>query len=429
MIMNNFSPEFAHCKLKWSIIPTQGNKRPQFSWKEYQTRKPSDEEFDSWMGRNPPCWAVITGAISGIVVLDFDGPQGCDLVHKWNVKPHVQTPSGGYHLYLIHPGFSIQTLNSKSKRALGVKYPGLDIRGDGGYALFFGKTEKGKYQWLREPFPDPIEVIPYEVARFLNLLSEKSQEKKQTPTSIEYSSRCQMNPGKWLQWGLNRVRSLGGRNNACKTLADQLRDNGIPYTEAKSIILGYQASVPPTNARGEWEEFSEREALVCLDSSYNSPPRFPWNLKYREKESKEKSAGQLDTTDCEKKDCCESLPQAKPIILHNWQLRFALERIWLQIKKQNDAVIQSGHVMKNLEPLFLSGNHKLTRLVRLEKPDANNSIEIQIMSREQVYGLLARMFDWKTEGKDGALSNRDPKKKRCRFDLWRSHFCCFTWRV
>ncbi len=79
--------------------------------------------------------AVITGAGSGLLVVDVDGEEGSDSLHLLE-RDHeplprtatVATPRGGSHLYFRHPGGEIH--NSAGR--LGV---GLDVRGDGGYVV------------------------------------------------------------------------------------------------------------------------------------------------------------------------------------------------------------------------------------------------------------------------------------------------------
>lgn len=75
--------------------------------------------------------AIATGAGSGIVVLDVDGPEGLKSLATFGITPDdtlaVKT-SRGFHLYFQHPGFNVSNSASKIGR-------GLDIRGDGGYVM------------------------------------------------------------------------------------------------------------------------------------------------------------------------------------------------------------------------------------------------------------------------------------------------------
>ena len=48
-------------------------KRLLLRWKDYQTRPLTSNALTNWANRNPATWAVVTGTVSGVVVLDFDG--------------------------------------------------------------------------------------------------------------------------------------------------------------------------------------------------------------------------------------------------------------------------------------------------------------------------------------------------------------------
>jgi len=118
----------------WSVIPVRENKRPAIaSWKEFQRTRPSVAQLREWARKlRPKAWAVITGAISGVIVLDFDGATGSETLKLFGLSPHIKTGNGGYHAYFEHPGFKVPTINGKSKEQLARLFPGLDVRGDGG---------------------------------------------------------------------------------------------------------------------------------------------------------------------------------------------------------------------------------------------------------------------------------------------------------
>jgi hypothetical protein len=92
----------------WSIVPVGLNKKPLVEWAPYQLTRPSLEQVLKWHAELKPAgWAVVTGEISGIVVIDFDGSTGLETMHRYGILSHVQTGSGGAHEYVIHPGFRI----------------------------------------------------------------------------------------------------------------------------------------------------------------------------------------------------------------------------------------------------------------------------------------------------------------------------------
>jgi hypothetical protein len=90
--------------------------------------KGPNEEIAQWSKPKPSLWAGVTGAVSGIVTLDFDGAAGRRTMEKLGIRPHRATPSGGFHADFEHPGWPVATLNSKSNLALGARWPGFDIR-------------------------------------------------------------------------------------------------------------------------------------------------------------------------------------------------------------------------------------------------------------------------------------------------------------
>ena len=168
-MVKQLKPDEAFSKLGLSVIPTDtSSKKALIPWKEFQDRKPTVEELQQWNQQHKGCaWAAITGKVSNAIALDFDQPEGPDTMMKLGLDPHIQTPSGGYHVYVEHPGFLVHTLNGKSKAELGKLYPGMDIKGDGGYALFYSSNLDRPYTKLRDlelikfnTLPADLRIIP-----------------------------------------------------------------------------------------------------------------------------------------------------------------------------------------------------------------------------------------------------------------------------
>lgn len=122
------------------------------------TREPATITSWSWAGRNV---AIETGTASGIIVIDCDRKPGIDgrdelagLETKFGRLPHtreVQTGSGGRHLYFKCP--SNASVPSRAEVG-GIR--GLDVRGDGGYAIAPPSNHASgrPYIW------DPDESVP-----------------------------------------------------------------------------------------------------------------------------------------------------------------------------------------------------------------------------------------------------------------------------
>ncbi len=93
------------------------------------------EVVDRWWATYPEANVGIRmGAESGLMLLDIDGEAGRTsteaLLERYEgfSVAWVRTGSGGWHAYMAHPGVKV----SNSAGRLG---PGLDVRGDGGYAV------------------------------------------------------------------------------------------------------------------------------------------------------------------------------------------------------------------------------------------------------------------------------------------------------
>jgi P4 family phage/plasmid primase-like protien len=280
----------------WSVIPVGSNKKPLLDkWTPYQTTQPTRDELDEWAreaGKRLAGWAVITGQLSEIVIIDFDGETGRQTADALGIQPHVRTGSGGYHLYVRHPGWPVKTLNHKSKKELGERYPGVDIRADGGYAVFTGNNESGHYQWLRDPTPDDLTVLPDEMRDFLGLLTDprdKPEAPREAPAPLPFTPPTTPAPAPAARTNLpRRVPSqyiLGsalsrliteGRNDAGFWLACQLRDNNYTQAEARDVMSQYVDHCPSTNRKGEREAYELRDALESLRQAFTQPPRQPW---------------------------------------------------------------------------------------------------------------------------------------------------------
>jgi hypothetical protein len=118
----------------WSVIVMQPRaKRPLVPWREFQQRRARAEEIVAWFDRHPDAnVGIVTGKISGIVVIDIDvahgGPASVAELERAHgplpVTIEARTGGGGRHLYYLHPG------RTQGNRA-GLR-PGIDVRGDGG---------------------------------------------------------------------------------------------------------------------------------------------------------------------------------------------------------------------------------------------------------------------------------------------------------
>src|SRR5689334_4026637 len=112
-----------------SIIPvraarTKAGRIPLVKWKPYQTRRAIPVELRQWWREHPDANpVVVTGAISDIIAVDIDSPEGLAWVEAQGT-PRTYTISRGHpvkrHLWFQHPGFKVSNITL---------YPGVEVKG------------------------------------------------------------------------------------------------------------------------------------------------------------------------------------------------------------------------------------------------------------------------------------------------------------
>ncbi len=138
----------------WSVVPIpKGEKHPMIKWDSYKTKRATADELKGWIvsegeGSNV---GIITGAISGLVVVDADGPEAvAELQRRGVASPLRVFTSKGQHLYFAHPGVPV----TGTVRIWGEKgKDGIDIRGDGNLVVAPPSIHaSGRvYQWMGNP--------------------------------------------------------------------------------------------------------------------------------------------------------------------------------------------------------------------------------------------------------------------------------------
>lgn len=153
-----------YARLGWSVIPIMPRlKRPMVPWREFEQRAASLEEIDAWYRHSPDAnVGVVTGRVSGLVVIDVDPAHGGSESLERLLREHgplehgleVITGGGGRHLYFAHPAETI------SNRA-GI-FPGIDVRGDGGCVVVPPSIHPSgkRYRWAEGRAPGERDLTP-----------------------------------------------------------------------------------------------------------------------------------------------------------------------------------------------------------------------------------------------------------------------------
>jgi DNA-binding transcriptional ArsR family regulator len=149
----------------WSIIRLKGKVAAE-PWAQYQERRMTVEEIEEkpWPGVG-----IVTGAISGGVVLDADSPEAVEVLKR---RGHPVTPMAktarGMHLYFQHPGEELPT-------AIGLG-DGLDLKGDGGYVVAPPSRHPSGvvYEWIISPDDGELAPLPAWVMEQVQVRSRRA---------------------------------------------------------------------------------------------------------------------------------------------------------------------------------------------------------------------------------------------------------------
>ena len=148
----------------WSVIPVRERaKRPAVPWKRYQRKCVTEKTLHDWFRRSPDFnVAIVTGGLSGLVVLDVDPRHGGneslrDLEREHGALPNTMesiTGGGGRHVYFSHPGGVVKNRTNIE--------PGIDLRGDGGCIVAPPSVHPSgkRYRWKRGHAPEDVSLAP-----------------------------------------------------------------------------------------------------------------------------------------------------------------------------------------------------------------------------------------------------------------------------
>lgn len=213
----------------WKLLPVTARCKKPPLIKAWPQRATSElVQLERWARTHQGCnWAVATGSQSGTWVLDIDGEWGRKSLVEFDrlgmSLPNaltVATPGGGAHLYFQYS--SDFPVRCSVKRLA----PGLDVRGDGGYALIPPSVHPNGGQYS---YADPAGPLARPPAWLVEQLRTAGATKRGMPEK----------PFNLLE--------EGHRNDGLTRLAGALRRRGADQGELEMELLtaNTRRCVPP----------------------------------------------------------------------------------------------------------------------------------------------------------------------------------------
>ena len=130
------------------VVPLKG-KHPTIAWKHYQGQRVPRAQVEEWFSQGEHNLAIITGQISGVVVVDGDSTQACGFIEETcTATPMIVQTRKGRHYYYRHPGITIPN----AARIFDI--PPVDLRGDGGLVIGPGSVHPSGITYTLAPGSD-----------------------------------------------------------------------------------------------------------------------------------------------------------------------------------------------------------------------------------------------------------------------------------
>jgi len=178
----------------WSVIPLRArDKRPAIpTWTEYQRHHADRTDVVRWAAQGCNV-GVVTGEVSGLLVLDLDNSAAMAEAASRGIPCTVKAATAkGVHCYFQHPGGRV-----KNRAGL---FPGADIRSDGGFVVAPGSIHPSgtPYTWIASPADTPLADAP---VWLLEMLTNPRPPKAALSAHEAFRTRCQPLAGDCTPYG------------------------------------------------------------------------------------------------------------------------------------------------------------------------------------------------------------------------------------
>lgn len=203
---------------------------------------------------------VVLGPVSGLFVIDVDGPEAhAVLIDRLGSEPRApKSLSGSRQPHRYHLFFRCPDLPTKAKAT--PWHPKLEFRGKGGVIILPPSLHKSghRYEWAKDRSPDDLDLpdLPAPVVEALRSRSARPQFDFQLPaTGVEVSE--------------STARFLAGEyangpdwNKRLFQAACDLAGRGLTLDTAEPLLL---AGAKP------WDDMEKEAALRTIHSAYGQP--------------------------------------------------------------------------------------------------------------------------------------------------------------
>jgi len=264
--LENAAVRYVRAGISVHPLPS-GEKKSRLPWADRQrTRMTEDEVHAHWSapGHGRDNIAIITGALSGLVVVDVDPAHGGDPTPFVGTTPSVViTRSGGRHFYYKHPGHHVKSVAGPNP-----SLPGVDVRGDGGYVVAPpSRVDPGYYLWEEQP-GESVEglfsALPcFSTVEALVFPPLKVIQKVDNPAPEGFVAHNVADSTGWVTKALTNGAPIGGQRQVLCQLAGYLAGKSVPSDVAYGILFSWVCR-QKQDAKDPWQPRHVQELVESI---------------------------------------------------------------------------------------------------------------------------------------------------------------------
>jgi len=226
-----------------SVVPLEPRgKEPMINWLPQQQQRAGPDQIRAWWTKWPEAnLGIVTGRISGVVVVDVDHAEGLDQALERGPTSRIVKTGRGYHLHYEYPPDQELVPNR-------VGDDGIDIRADGGVA-----------------------VMPPSVHESGTLYSyHQSGTRGTCPAWVLDQPTIAANKGQhWIAHKLQHGVARGERNSTCAGLAGFFYGHRIAEDIAQGLLQNWNLHNRPPMTR---EDVDRTVSSVYRTAARRQPP-------------------------------------------------------------------------------------------------------------------------------------------------------------
>jgi len=276
-----------------SVIPLRPrDKKPSItSWLPFQSEAAGEDQLRKWFADGRRNLGLITGAVSGVIVVDADNLEAERWIQANHPSPMTTRTGKGRHFFFRHPGTTVR--NGARLRGMA-----LDVRGDGGYVVAPGSIHPSGDLYTEEGVWDPAALPVFDITWLRDAVPEAPSSGRVVPMLAADDRLSQAM--RYLAGVPPAIQGDAGDEHTFRLACKLVRGFDLSDDQALGLLSAWnQTCTPPWSAAELADKISTArrngtESFGARLKTHASAPREPIRFTWAEQAEAEQAAAPLD---------------------------------------------------------------------------------------------------------------------------------------